>query len=96
MDTVGHTLRHCALLTVPITVAETTVHSVIDIAASAPMVGKAIACKMGIYKRAKKVHVHQVDKTKVKGGKYVVNSFVTISTMQLNPIQVNVLQNDVI
>ena len=81
MATVGHTLRHSALLMVPITITVIIVHAVIDIAASMPIVSKAIACKMGIWKRVKKVHIHQVDKTKVKGAKYVVNSSFTILTM---------------
>ena len=96
MATVAYTPRHSALLTVPITIAGTTVHTVINIVASAPVVGKAITCKMGIGKRAKTVHVHQVDKTKVKGSKYMVNSSFTVPTMQLNSMQVNVIQNDII
>ena len=46
----------------------------IDSAASAPVVGKRLAIKMGIWKRARKVNVKQGDGSTLSGGNYVVNS----------------------
>ena len=39
---------------------------------------------MGIWRRAKKVNVRQVDKSRVKGGKYVVNASFVTSCIQNN------------
>jgi len=47
---------------------------VIDSAVSALVVGKRLAIKMGIWKRARKVNVKQGDRTTLSGGNYVVNS----------------------
>ena len=46
----------------------------IDSAASAPVVGKRLACKMGVWKRARKVNVKQGDGSTLSGGNYVVDS----------------------
>ena len=46
----------------------------IDSAASAPVVGKRLAIKIGIWKRARKVNVKQGDGSTLSGGNYVVNS----------------------
>ena len=78
---------------VPITIAGTTVHAVIDTAASAPVVGKSIASKMGIWKRAKRVRVRQADQSKVRGGKYIVNSSFTASIIQNDVMQVDAMQS---
>jgi len=47
---------------------------VIDSAASAPVVGKRLAIKMGICKRARKVNMKQGDGSTLSGENYVVNS----------------------
>ena len=48
--------------------------AVIDSAVSAPVVGKRLAIKMGIWKRARKVNVKQGDGSTLSGGNHVVNS----------------------
>jgi len=47
---------------------------VIDSAVSAPVVGKRLAIKMGIWKRARKSNVKQGDGSTLSGGNYMVNS----------------------
>jgi len=47
---------------------------VVDSTASAPVVGKRLAIKMGIWKRARKVNVKRGDGSVLSGGNYVVNS----------------------
>ena len=45
-----------------------------DSAASAPVVGKKLACRMGIWKRARKISVKQGDGSSLIGGNFIVNS----------------------
>ena len=61
-------------MTVPIKIAGTIVEAVIDCGASGPVVGRTIACRMGIWKRVRKINIRQADGTKIKGGHYVVNT----------------------
>jgi len=50
------------------------VEAMIDSTASTPMVGKRLAIKMGIWKRARKVNLKQGDGSILSEGNYVVNS----------------------
>ena len=45
-----------------------------DSAASPPVVGKMLACRMGIWKRARKISVNQGDGSSLIGGNFIVNS----------------------
>ena len=61
-------------MTVPIQIAEMTVEAVVDCRATGPLVGRGVAVRMGIWKRATKARIRQADKSQVKDGKYIVNS----------------------
>ena len=65
-------------MTVPIQIAGTTVEAVIDSGATGPVVGRTVAIRMGIWKRATKARIRQADRSHIRGGKYVVNSSFTI------------------
>ena len=51
-----------------------TVEAVVDSGATGPVVGKGVAARMGIWKRATKARIRQADRSHIKGGKYIVNS----------------------
>ena len=70
---VERTPRHTPLLTVKLHLAEEEVEVVVDTGASTSVVGKRLACKLGIWKRAKKVKVRQGDGSSL-GGNFVVNT----------------------
>ena len=70
---VGRTPRHTPLLTVKVLVAGEWVEAVVDSGASAPVIGKRLACKLGVWKRARKVRVKQGDGSGLEGG-YVANT----------------------
>ena len=61
-------------MTVPIQIAGTTVEAVVDCGATGPVVGRTVATRIGIWKRATKARIRQADRSHIKGGKYVVNS----------------------
>ena len=71
---VGQTPRHTPLLTVRITIAVEEVDAVVDIGASAPVIGERIGKKLGCWKRARKVRVRQGDGSTLARGKYMVNA----------------------
>ena len=77
----GRTPRHTPLLTVKVHLAGAEVEAVVDTAASAPVVGKRQAWKLGIWKRAKKIKVRQGDGSSF-GGNFVVNT--TFKVMDLS------------
>ena len=54
---VGHTSRHTPLLMVKLHIAEEEVEAIVNTEARASVVGKRLACKLGIWKRARKVKV---------------------------------------
>jgi hypothetical protein len=71
---VGRTPRHTPLLTVRILIAGEEVEAVVDSGASAPVVGKRLAIRLGVWKRARKVRVRQGDGSHISGGNFVVNA----------------------
>ena len=77
----------------PIQIAGTTVDVVINCGASGLVVGQTIACRMGIWKRARKINIRQADGTKIRSGHYMVNtSFIFLGTINgLNPITIESL-----
>ena len=70
---VGRTPRHTPLLTVKLHLAGEEIEAVVDTGASASVVGKHLARKLGIWKRARKVKVRQGDGSYL-GGNFVVNT----------------------
>ena len=64
-------------MTVKLHLAGEQVEAVVDTGASASVVGKCLAYKLGIWKRARKVKVRQGDGCSL-GGKFVVNMTFTI------------------
>ena len=53
------------------------VEAVMGPGATAPIVGQKIAKYMGVWRYAKKIHVKQGDGSNMKGGKFVVNSYLS-------------------
>ena len=60
-------------MTVNLHLAREEVEAVVDTGASATVVGKRLACKLGIWKRARKVKVRQGNGSHL-GGNFVVNT----------------------
>ena len=58
--------------------------AIVDCAASAPVVGKRLAKKLGVWKRARKVNVRQGDGSHLSVGNFIVNTslkvFVLVSS----------------
>ena len=52
--------------------------AIIDCGALGPVVGRAIASRLGMWKRARKINVRQADKSKLRGGHYVINNAIVI------------------
>ena len=65
-------------MVVPIIIAGQKVEAIIDCGASGPVVGRAIASRLGVWKRARKINVQQADKSKLRGGHYVINNVIMI------------------
>ena len=80
----GRTPYHTPLLMVRIQLAGEEVEAIVDCAASAPGVGKRLAKKLGVWKRARKVNVRQGDGSHLSGGNFIVNTslkvFVLVSS----------------
>src|SRR5258706_749272 len=72
-STVGQTPRYNPLLTVRIQIAGEEVEAVVDTGASALIVGRRLAVKLGVWKRARKVKVKQGDGSGLIG-KFVINT----------------------
>ena len=53
------------------------VEAVVDSGASAPVIGKRLACKLGVWKRARKVRVKQGDGSGLEG-RYVANTSIKV------------------
>ena len=70
---VGRTPRHTPLLTVKLHLAGEKIEAVVDTGASASVVGKRLARKLGIWNRARKVKVRQGDASTI-GGNFVVHT----------------------
>ena len=71
---VGRTPRHTPLLTVQIQLAGDEVEAIVDCAASAPLVGKRFAKKLGVWNRARKINIRPGDGSHLSGGKFIVNT----------------------
>ena len=71
---VRRTPRHTPLLTVKVLVAGEWVEAVVDSGASAPVIGKRLACKLGVWKRARKVRVKQGDGSGLEGRYVAITS----------------------
>ena len=52
--------------------------AIIDCGASGPVVGRAIVSRLGVWKRARKIHIRQADKSKLRGGHYIINDSIII------------------
>ena len=72
--TIGRTTRHTSLMTVRIHIAGEGVEAIVDSAASAPVFGTRLACRMGIWKSARKISVKQGGGSFLRGGNFIVNS----------------------
>ena len=70
---VGRIPGHTLLLTVKLHLASEEMEAVVDTVASASVVGKHLACKLEIWKRARKFKVRQRDRSSL-GGNVVVNT----------------------
>ena len=73
---VGRTLLHIPLLTVKLHLAEEEIETVVDTGASALVVGKRLACKLGIWKRVREVKFRKED------GSYLVGNLVVHTTFK--------------
>ena len=80
---VGHTPQQTPLLTVKLHLVGQEVEAVADTVASASVVGKSLARKLGIWKRGRKVKVRQGDGSSL-GGNFVVNT--TFKVMDLSSV----------
>ena len=72
LSTIGHTPQHTPLLIVKLHLAGEEIEVVVDTEASSCIVGKCLAYKLEIWKRARKVKVRQRDGSHL-GGNFVVN-----------------------
>ena len=79
---VGRTPQHTPLLTVKLHFAGKDVEAVVDTGASASVVGKHLACKLGIWKRAKKIKVRQGDGSFLEGN-FMVNTLFKVMDTSL-------------
>ena len=59
------------------------VEAIVDCVASVPVVGKRLPKKLGVWKRARKVHDRQSDGSHLSGGNFIVNT----SFKQLHPVE---------
>ena len=66
--------RHTPLLTVRIQLTGEEVEAIVDCAASAPVVGKRLAKKLGVWQRAWKVNVRQGDGSHLSEGNFIINT----------------------
>ena len=57
----GRSSRYTTFLTGKVHIVGEEVEAIVDSGASAPVVAKQLACKLGIWKRANKVKVKQGD-----------------------------------
>ena len=62
-----------------------------DCAASAPVVGKRLAKKLGVWKRARKVNVRQGDGSRLSGGNFIVNTSFKVFDFISSPTSSTVL-----
>ena len=63
-----------------------------DCAASTPVVGKRIAKKLGVWKRARKVNVRQGDGSHLSGGNFIVNTSFKVFDLVSSPTSPTVLR----
>ena len=84
---IGRTPRHESLLTIPIKIAGIFVNAVVDCRASAPIIGPKIAKRLGVWKRRKKIKIQQGDGSNIKGGKYVINTQISIKTREASELR---------
>ena len=66
--------RHVPLLTIDVKIAGLTVKAIVDCGASAPIMGPRIAKRLGVWRKAHKLDIHQGDGSKLRGGRYVANT----------------------
>ena len=99
---VGRTPRHTPLFTVKLHLAGEQVEAVVDTGASASVVGKRLAHKLGIWKRARKVKVRQGDGS-IVGGNFIINTtfkvmdtFWVLSTFAMDAKVLDVKHRDMI
>ena len=78
--TIVCTTRHIRLLTVILHLTREEAEAVVDTRASASVVGKRLAHKLGIWKRARKVKVSQGDGSSLRGDFVVNTSFKIIDS----------------
>ena len=65
-------------MAVPKIIAGQKVEAIIDCGALGLVVGRAIASHLGVWKRARKINVRQADKSKLRGGHYIINDAIVI------------------
>src|SRR5258705_7910514 len=77
-------------MAIPIIIVGQEVEAIVDCGASGLVVGRVIASRLGVWKRARKINVRQADKSKLRRGHYVINDSITIpgatSTLDTNTI----------
>ena len=74
---VGCTFQHTPLLTVKWHIVVAEVEAVVDTGESASVVGKRLAHKLGIWKRARKSKVRQEDRS-ILGRNFIVNTSIEV------------------
>ena len=88
---VGRTTRHTPLLMVRIQLAREEVAEIVDGAASAPVVGKWLAKRLGVWKRARRVNVWQGDGSYLSGGNFIVHTTFKVFDLVSGPASPTVL-----
>ena len=88
--TVGRTPHNTPLLMVRIQLAAEEVEAIVEYTASAPVVGKRLAKKLGVWKSARKVDVVQGNGSRLSGGNFIVNTsfkrFDLVSSTTSSPV----------
>ena len=82
---IRRTPQQTPLLTVRIQLAAEAVAAIVDCAASAPVVGKRLAKKLGVWTRALKVNVRQGDGSHLSGGNFIVNTWFKVFDFITSP-----------
>ena len=67
------------------------VEAIVDFAASILLVGKGLAKKLGVWKRARKVNVREGDGSHLSGGNFIVNTSFKVFDFVSSPASPTVL-----
>ena len=89
------TLRHKSLLTVPVKISGIVINAIVDCSISAPIIGPKVAKCLGVWKRAKKMKIEQGDGSSIKGGKYIINTTISMKTKKAFELKLFALDAEV-